>query len=428
MEAILGEYFIPAYPPFSAWSQGQIADLENSLDQKSSEDPLAIYVHVPFCVSKCDFCNNLSYVGARENVMHSYVDAVEKEAALYGRRRAIRDRTISSVYFGGGTPTALSVDQADRLIRGIQFWIPSRNVREVTFECAPRSVRAHFLESLRKNGVTRMSMGVQSFNNILLKLNGRIHYADDILRAFRTIRDIGFDSVNLDLMAGLLGETEADWQDTVRRTIEIAPDSVTIYQMEIPRNTQLYRDYAEDRLPTELVSWDVKHARVEYAFSEFEKSGYTITSAYTVVKDSRLHRSIYEDHVWSGRDLLGLGVSSFSYLGGVHSQNDVTLESYESELQQEKLPLKRAYKLNQIDQFVREFVLRLKSGRILFESIRKTHMDPLDHFAEPLRALENEGFLKISDSNVSLTREGLVRIDRLLPRFFAPEFRSLWNS
>jgi len=425
VEPAVGEYYVPTYPPFAAWSYHSNSPLLQVPGPLPPTAPLALYVHVPFCVSKCDFCNNHSYIGARDNVVHSYVDAVAKEADLYGRQHLIQRRPVSSVYIGGGTPSALTVDQIDRLVSGIQYSIPWRETREVTFECAPRSVRAHFMEALRSLGITRVSLGVQSFNNLLLKLNGRIHYAEDTLRAARTIREVGFQSFNIDLMVGLLGETEHDWADTLARTIALGPDSITVYQTEVPRGTQLYRDYQENRLPTDLVSWEVKHTRVERAFETLEAAGYTVASGYSAIK-SPDHLLQYEKHIATGGDLLGLGVSAFSFLGKSHFQNDITLESYESELIQDKLPLKRTYKLNESDRLVREFILQLKCGSVNTASLQsKFGHDPVQLFQDLLNGLENDGFLLQSDSRINLTRKGLVCVDRLLPRFFAPEFSNL---
>lgn len=418
----LGDYFVPSYPPMSAHTEIQGCELQSLLSQPLSESSLGLYVHIPFCLNKCDFCNNVSYTGAQDDVVHAYVDAIAKEAALYGNHSAIRGRTVLCVYFGGGTPSMLSVDQLTRLIDGMQTAIPWKGVKEVSFECAPRSVRAHFLESLVTHGVTRLSIGVQSFNNLLLKLNGRIHYAEDILRAYHTVRAIGFNSVNVDLMVGLLGETEVEWRDTVHRVLELNPDSVTVYQTEVGHDSQLFRDSTENRLPTPLVSWEQKHARAAYAFSELEKAGYTVVSGYTAVKDPVKHRFLYEDQLWRNGDILGLGLSSLGYLNGIHYQNAVTLESYESGLCQGNLPLKRANALTETDRFVREFILQLKLGTVSLQKLReKFNLDPFRAFSNPLESLESEGYLTVSKSEVRLTRNGLVRLDRLLSRFFYPE-------
>jgi oxygen-independent coproporphyrinogen-3 oxidase len=338
----------------------------------------------------------------------------------------VKGRPVSFVYFGGGTPSTLTVSQVHRLVNGLRSALAWRDVQEVTFECAPRTAQRDLLKALRDVGVTRLSMGVQSFDNALLRLNGRIHRAEDVLRAYALIQEIGFDWVNLDLMVGLIGETDAQWRDAVCRVIQLSPDSVTIYQTEIPYNTRLYRDLKDGCLRAEPVAWEVKRARLRCAFQELTEAGYTVVNAYAVVKDPSRHRFRYQDYLWRGGDMLGLGVASFSYVGGVHFQNAVALEDYMTPVQRGVLPLKRAVQLTERDQWVREFVLQLKWGEVKAAEFRgKFGVDITEIFAQPLELLAAEGLLTFSDSGVRLTADGLLRADRLLPFFYAPEFRGL---
>lgn len=425
-EPLVGNYYVAVYPPFSCWEVAHIPALERALHQPSAGAPLGLYVHVPFCHRKCDYCYYLSYVGQTADVVDRYLETVINELSIYAQRPAVAGRPVAFVYFGGGTPSLLTSSQVRRLGDGLQSALPWDAVEEVTFECAPRSVRPDFLEALREIGVTRLSMGVQSFDNTLLKMNGRIHLAEDVLRAYSLIEQAGFGSVNLDLMAGLMGETGEQWKDAIRRVIELGPDSVTIYQTEIPYNTQLYRDLKSGCLPAAPASWKVKRARLDYAFAELDRAGYTVTSAYTAVKDPSRHRFFYQDYLWGGADMLGLGVASFGYLRGVHFQNEVTLEGYETEVARGVLPLKRAYQLSGRDQLVREFVLQLKTGQVLTETFRhKFGVDVTLLLAEPLQALAAKNLLVVSPTAVRLTGSGLLQVDRLLPHFYDPQFKNL---
>ncbi|MHB8520326.1 MAG: coproporphyrinogen-III oxidase family protein [Limisphaerales bacterium] len=424
-EPVAGNYFVAAYPPFSCWQPSQNGALEAALEKPAPATPMGIYVHLPFCQKKCDYCYYLSYVGQKAEVVDRYLEAVIAELSLYAQRPAVKGRPVSFVYFGGGTPSVLSTSQLRRLGRGLQEALPWREVREVTFECAPRSVRPDFLAALRDIGVTRLSMGVQSFDNTLLKLNGRIHLAADVLRAYGMIQEAGFDWVNLDLMAGLMGETWEKWQESVRRVIALSPDSVTIYQTEIPYNTQLYRDWKAGCLPAPPISWPAKRARLRHAFTELKGAGYTVVSAYSAVKDPQRHRFLYQDYLWRGGDMLGLGVASFGYFGGVHFQNEAVLEDYKERVRQGSLPLQRAFRLSPEDQLVREFILQLKLGAVDAAEFRqKFNVDIIHIFAQPLRQLAAEGWLSYSDAGVGLTLEGLLCVDRLLPHFYDPRYHT----
>lgn len=278
-EPVAGNYFVAAYPPFSAWDSAQVPALHEALAQPAPAAPLGLYVHLPFCQKKCDYCYYLSYIAQPAAVVDRYLDAVVREMVLYATQPGLKGRPVSFAYFGGGTPSTLSSTQVRRLGDGLRRALGWDNIKEVTFECAPRSVRREFLESLREMGVTRMSMGVQSFDSELLKLNGRVHLAEDVVRAYSLIREVDFGWMNLDLMCGLLGETEEKWRESIRRIIELEPDSVTIYQTEIPHNTQLYRDLTSGALPALPLSWDIKRARLDQGFRELERAGYTVVSA-----------------------------------------------------------------------------------------------------------------------------------------------------
>jgi oxygen-independent coproporphyrinogen-3 oxidase len=417
-----GNYFVAAYPPFSAWNPRHLPEFHSALG-RPHDGPLGLYVHLPFCQQKCDYCYYLSYIAQSAKVVDRYIDTLVREMELYGEQRGVKGRQVSFAYFGGGTPSTLSSDQLLRLIAGLKRVLPWDAVQEVTYECAPRSVRDEFLGAMKEAGVTRLSMGVQSFDDELLKLNGRVHLGTDVERAFGRIRQAGFDHVNLDLMCGLIGETEEKWHESVRRVIGLGPESVTIYQTEIPLNTQLYRDLKSGTLPADPPSWETKRARLDYGFHELEAAGYTVVSAYNAVKDPARHRFDYQDHLWRGDDMLGLGVAAFGFFDGVHFQNEVTLEKYEAAVESGGIPVKRAYPLSTEDRVTREFILQLKLGEVLAAPFRDRYgVDLLRTFEKPLHKLESEGFLTLDPDGVRLTRAGLLRVDRLLPLFYDPQY------
>jgi oxygen-independent coproporphyrinogen III oxidase len=425
-EPLVGNYFVAAYPPFSSWQSEQVPALLDALNGTETKAPLGLYVHVPFCQKKCDYCYYLSFIGRPAAVIERYLNKVAEELALYSERRAVAGRPLAFVYFGGGTPSMLTSAQIRNLVGGLKRSLSWKGIPEVTFECAPRSTRADFLDTLRDIGVTRISMGVQSLDDELLKLNGRVHLREDVLRAYRMIQETGFKWVNLDLMCGLLGETDVKWRETVGQVIALAPESVTIYQMEIPFNTQLYRNLKSNALAADTVPWNVKRARLDYAFNELDRAGYAVVSAYNAVRDPARHEFQYQKHLWSGGDMLGLGIASFGYFGGVHYQNAVMLESYGERVSEDSFPVWRAMALSKRDQFVREFILQLKFGHADAAYFRnKFGVEITRAFAGPLYELRTERMLTYTASGVQLTGEGLLKVDRLLPRFYDPRYRQL---
>jgi oxygen-independent coproporphyrinogen-3 oxidase len=173
-----------------------------------------------------------------------------------------------------------------------------------------------------------------------------------------------------------------------------------------------------------VASWKIKREWVGYAFSEFEKAGYTIGSAYTAVKDSSRTKFLYRDLLWAGADMVGLGVASFSHVQGTHFQNDHDFASYQERLNRGELPLYRALTPQQEERMIREFVLQMKLGSIkpkYFEE--KFGFSPGVRFAPQLEALTRRGLATVEPDRIRLSREGLLRVDSLLPEFFKPEYR-----
>jgi oxygen-independent coproporphyrinogen-3 oxidase len=199
---------------------------------------------------------------------------------------------------------------------------------------------------------------------------------------------------------------------------------VTIYQMEVPYNTTLYqrmKDSHADSAP--VADWDTKRRWTDEAFRALEEAGYRVGSAYTAQRGEKT-RFVYRDELWRGADLLGLGVSSFSHVGGVHFQNEHEFEDYLARVARGELPHGRAYALADEERLIREFVLQMKLGRVERAYFRrKFGVDPVERFAEPLAAHRAAGWLTWTDAEIRTTRAGLLRVDSLLWAFFLEQHR-----
>ncbi len=420
-EPTTGSYFVSAYPPFDAWSEaGLPAYREILAAEPPPETPLGLYLHVPFCERRCDYCYYLAYDDQGPEIDH-YLDAVAKELSACAGCRYLAQRRLDFVYIGGGTPSLLSSERLGRLISAIAGAFDPSEAREVTFECAPRSVTAAKLRLLRDSGVSRLSMGVQQLDDRVLRANGRLHLVADIERAWAAIRATGFDVVNLDLIVGLRGETDESFFGSLERTLELAPESLTLYQLEIPHNTPLFRDLGGEAAPPpeDLPGWETKRRRLGRAFDRLADAGYTRRSAYTAVRDPERHAFLYQDLQYNGADLLGIGASSFSYLGGVHHQNRASLSGYLESIDAGSLPLGRAYALDPDERLIRRMVLQLKLGRVDLAALGEEFaVDVGRRFADPLAELESDGCAIVEPDRVQVSSRGLARIDRLLPLFY----------
>jgi oxygen-independent coproporphyrinogen III oxidase len=304
--------------------------------------------------------------------------------------------------------------------------LPWDGAEEVTFECEPGTLTDHKLKTIRDIGVTRLSLGVENFSDHLLEINGRAHRSKEIHRAYQFARELDFPQINIDLIAGMVEETEQNWRDSVRQTIALSPDSVTIYQMEVPYNTTIYQEMkTQGKLTAPVADWQTKRQWVKYAFAELEKAGYTVASGYTAVKNPARTRFVYRDSLWQGADLIGLGVASFSHVGGTHFQNQQDFEPYVALVREGRLPLFRALTPTAEERLIRELVLQFKLGRVsrsYFE--RKFGVDIQGRFAAALATLAAGGFLNSMGDWLCLTREGLLQVDRLVHEFFLPEHRN----
>jgi oxygen-independent coproporphyrinogen-3 oxidase len=278
-------------------------------------------------------------------------------------------------------------------------------------------------------GVTRLSLGVENFKPEILKYNGRAHLEEEIHRAYGWARDLGFPQINIDLIAGMVGEDWDNWKVCVAKTLALAPDCVTIYQMELPYNTVFSKELkmvGVDEPAMAVADWPTKRAWVRYAFDEFVKAGYTISSATTVVKDPAKTRFVYREALWRGADMFGTGVASFGHVNGVHIQNVDTWESYVEHLDRDELPLGRAYPTTPRDRLIRETVLLLKTGHLDLAYFRAKHgVDVRKEFAAAFEQLERDGWLTVGPDAIDCTPDGLMQIDRHLPVFFDPQYQDV---
>jgi oxygen-independent coproporphyrinogen-3 oxidase len=423
----VGSYFVANYPPFSVWSNKHVPDLLATLNRAAKPDTkLGLYLHIPFCRKRCKFCYFRVYTDKNADEVETYLDALSREIHLYAEREGFEGRQFEFVYFGGGTPSFLSNAQLLRLIERINEKWTWNAAKEVTFECEPGTLKESKLQTIKQIGVTRLSLGVEHFDDEILSLNGRAHKSPEIERAYRWAREVGFNQINIDLIAGMLGETEDKWKFAVEKAISLDPDSVTIYQMEVPFNSKIAKDALAHGGVSEIASWDTKRRWVDYAFKQFEAHGYVVSSGYTLVKPERHAGFVYRDSLWHGADLVGTGVASFGHFQGVHYQNVDTWEQYISKLDAGQLPINRALPITDHQMLIREMILQLKTGKIDAGYFRKKFGEEiLTVFREPYDSLVSDGYLTIEGDDIRVTRQGLLRIDSLLPRFFEPQFLNI---
>lgn len=423
----VGNYFVSNYPPFSQWKPELLSEATEALSQPArTEEPWGLYLHIPFCRKRCKFCYFKVYTDKNANEIEVYLDALINEMKGYSRKPALEGRPLRFAYFGGGTPSYISERQLHYLVEGLNRYVNWSGAEEVTFECEPGTLRKSKLETLKQIGVTRLSLGVEHFDDEILAANGRAHLSAEIYEVYDLARQVDFPQINIDLIAGMVGETEEKWREVIRKSLELQPDSVTIYQMELPYNTVISREIIDQGVASPVADWPTKQRWLDYAFDEFQARGYRIASAYTLATTAKPCRFIYTDALWHGGDMIGLGVSSFSHFGGVHFQNAHSFEEYVAALDRDELPLLRAMTLTPKQKLIREMILQLKTGTIDLNYFHnKFGVDVWDEFQTVYEGLDRERLIERRDHTIALTRSGLLQVDHFLHEFFEPELKAV---
>lgn len=424
----VGSVFISNYPPYSQWKADALDDVRERLNSPPKDDsPLGLYLHIPFCRKRCKFCYFKVFTDVKAPDVQRYVDALCNEISMVSKLPVMGGRPFRFVYFGGGTPSFLSPKQLTKLADRLHEHITWDGAEEVTFECEPGTLSETKVKTLREQlGVTRLSLGVENFDDTLLEENGRAHLSKQVYKAWEWIKAADFANVNIDLIAGMVGETWDNWKENIRRTAEMSPESVTIYQMELPFNTIYSKDMLGNHTESPVANWQTKRDWVDYAFDELIAAGYKVSSGYTLVKDTGKVNFSYRDNLWQGADLIATGIASFGHAGGVHYQNLPHMPQYLETIESGELPLGRGFVPTPHQSLVREMILLLKRGFLDLDYFKKKFdADILTQWREVWDRYVEQGFVELGDEQIRLTREGLLRVDSLLSAFFEPEHQNV---
>jgi oxygen-independent coproporphyrinogen-3 oxidase len=368
---------------------------------KGSPPALGLYVHVPFCASTCDFCAFYQTTPTAERV-REFLVTVGREAEL-----AAWPRPVSTVFWGGGTPGLLAPRQLGVLaetIRGRFGGVP----REWTVEMAPASVTAERLRALREAGVTRISLGVQSFRPALLEALGRQHTREQVLRAYDRVRAEGFPSVNLDLMFALPGQTAEEWSEDVREAVALAPDHLSTYCLTFEEDTKLWVKLSQGRVKLDP---EREAELYEATWAQLEAAGY---AQYEVSNFARPgHACVHNLNTWNMQEWTGLGPSAASQQGGWRGANPADLDRWRDEVARgERMTEDRVEltpELRAEDALI--FGLRMNAGVDLASWRARAPAAPWENVVETLARLEEHGLLRLEGDRVRLTTRGRLLAD-----------------
>lgn len=372
--------------------------------------PLALYIHIPWCVRKCPYCDFNSHAASPVLPEEDYVDALL--ADLDQDLPAVYGRPLSSIFFGGGTPSLFSAAALGRLLAGVEQRIVFAPDIEITLEANPGTFEQDKFVAYRKLGINRLSIGVQSFQPQKLEALGRIHTGDEALRAAEMARRAGFDNFNLDLMHGLPDQSLEEALDDMRQAIVLAPTHLSWYQLTLEPNTVFWNQ--PPVLPEDDILWDIQEAGqallAEHGFTQYE------VSAYAKPGKAARHNLNY----WSFGDFIGIGAGAH---GKLSLRDGRIVRTWKTRLPKDYLNPAKSFKAGEktlaVDELPFEFLmnaLRLTEGVDAELFTQRTGL-PLETLAAARREAEQKGLLQVEPTRLVATARGQLFLNDLLQYF-----------
>lgn len=366
----------------------------------------AAYIHVPFCRHHCGYCN-FTVIAGRDDLVPAYLDAIERELSWLETPRA-----VDTLYFGGGTPTRMHVDDLSRLVKSVRNWHPLAAGNEWTVEANPVDLNLELVSRLAEKGVTRLSIGSQSFNTAKLRLLERDHSPEAIAKSVRFARAASLD-VSLDMIFATPGETLADWQRDLRMAIELQPDHISTYGLTFERGTTFWNR----RKKRELIEVDeeLQRAMYEWTIDELAREGFEHYEVSNFARPGK--RSRHNENYWRGGGYYAAGPGAARYVAGVRETNHRSTTAYLKHVLAGASPVADREQLDH-EQQARE---RLIFGLRRLEGVRRTAFHAATGFEiDQLVGVELERFIRMGlleddGQRLRLTREGLLVSDAIWP-------------
>jgi oxygen-independent coproporphyrinogen III oxidase len=373
-----------------------------------------IYIHIPFCATRCHYCN-FATGGYESELALRYTAAVREEIARSDVSNNPMMRRVDTIYFGGGTPTTLTVEQISSLIETCRLRFDVASDSEITVEANPGSISQNYLEELRSAGLNRLSFGVQSFDDDELRMIGRTHSAEEAREAVRTARAAGFANVSIDLIAGLPEQKMETWRRNLEEAFALAPDHLSVYLLELYKDAPLLHriNRGELRAVDDELTVEMYFALVD----EAERRGfehYEISNWARPGFESR-HNLKY----WTGAPYWAFGISAAGYDGLARWSNTRNIHEYLDKVESSQTPVAERTELDDEDRqsenlFLR---LRLKDGVDLDEHLRRFGVNALERYRDEIERLREAGLVELGENRLKISRAGAVLANEVFAAF-----------
>lgn len=380
----------------------------------------AVYLHIPFCNQKCKFCNFKAYKLLNQESINNYIKILKKHILLYKKTKFYPDYAIDAVYFGGGNPGLLNQKQTVSLLNLVKDNFEVLPEAEISMEFDPINVNAEKLNALKENGFNRISMGVQSFDDEVLKRVGRIHSSEDVINAHELMKKAGFKNVNLDLVYPFPQLTKDQWEQTVNKLLTLKPTAVSTYGFELWPGTPYFLDAKKGNF--EQCSGETEAEMYSLANEKILAAGYNQLTVYGYVKKeykAHYHCKFMEAYYWNNLPMVSFGLGSMNYINGDFFVNLSNFKDFEKAIDGGKLPISFGKHLS-IDEQMRRFMIRgLKKTQVSKQDFFERYGHVIEHyFRKELDSLINQGLLRIETDLIKLTPLGCNYNTNVYREFF----------
>ena len=383
--------------------------------------PLGLYVHIPFCVRKCNYCDFLSFP-ADEETKKRYIQALCKEIEDY--QKLTKEYELSTVYFGGGTPSVLEISLLERLLSTIKCCFAMDEAAEITMEVNPGTVTMEKLQAYRAMGINRLSIGVQSAKEEELRLLGRIHTFEDAVNTVQWARVAGFENISMDLISALPGQSLETYKENVEAILSLSPEHISSYSLIIEENTPFYELYAEGKeRESDLPEEETDRAMYAYTNERLKAVGYERYEISNYAKPG--YESRHNSSYWTGREYLGVGLGASSLLTNTRYHNETDLETYLSEIEAGADVRREPEHLTEAEQMEEFMILGLRR----MCGIRRTEFQsrfgkPIETvYGSALQKLKKQDLITIEGDRIALTELGIDLSNQVFVEFL-PEIKN----
>ena len=377
------------------------------------EKEIGLYVHIPFCKSKCLYCDFVSFAN-NNDMIERYIECVKKEIIQYATENKTMSEhglepkfIVKTIYIGGGTPSYIDEDYIVQIMETIKHNFEVKEDAEITIEVNPGTASKDKLEAYKKCGINRLSIGLQSTQNKILKNIGRIHTYEEFIITYAHAREAKFKNINVDLMINLPGQTLDDVKDSIKRIINLKPEHISVYSLIVEDNTPIKTllemhclELASDEVERQMY-WYVKETLEKHKYHQYEISNFA--------KEG--HESKHNMDCWNQKEYIGVGLNASSFLDNKRYSNISALEQYITNIEQNEMNKNLILEetLNEESKMNEYMMLGLrKIAGVNIQEFKNTfNVNPIVRFCKPLEKLTKEGLVQIDENSIKLTNKGI---------------------